>query len=291
MQKHPERTRGNIQQAFREWWKHCDTHADIIAIFYFCGHGLEADEQYVLASDFGADEEFLPWQNVIAIDTTIKGLWRNKAQTQCVFVDACREVTEAGRSTPKISGSGLKTYVQGNGPRPRHTLEIRAVAAEERAFARPESTSYFTAALVAALEGAAAEEDPQTGEWVVSTTSMTARFFDVLAEVAPHRTETPQPLPGWPTVLYRPPKPPTVNVTVDCDPRDALRIARLSCMAMEGDAKFERAEPEPSPWTQLVPAGYYRVVAKFGPGAEFANRQETLLASPPRRGRMLRVWR
>ena len=96
-----EPTMANIERAFDAWWDGADRNADNVAILYFCGHGIEGDEQYLLASDFGATEH-RPWSNAIAIDSTIKGRWHNRAQTRCVFIDACREVTPVIGSMPRI---------------------------------------------------------------------------------------------------------------------------------------------------------------------------------------------
>jgi hypothetical protein len=68
-----EPTMSNIKIAFDAWKKRCDSDSGNVAILYFCGHGLEKDEQYVLASDFGANENRM-WENAIAVDSTIGGL-------------------------------------------------------------------------------------------------------------------------------------------------------------------------------------------------------------------------
>ncbi|MDH3295415.1 MAG: caspase family protein [Acidimicrobiia bacterium] len=283
-----EPTMANIKRAFDAWWDRCDRDAGNVAIFYFCGHGIEGDEQYLLASDFGATRR-RPWEGAIAIDSTIKGLWFNKAETQCVFVDACREVTPATRSPFKNGAQALAWFDETGQPHVRYNLDLKAVARDQRALAPPNNPAYFTAALVAALEGAVAEEDDDTGEWVVTTGGLATTFFDVLKAAAPHRIGTPQPRPGPQTVLYRPPRPPTVALTVDCNPEDALDTARMACVPQGGGQPYQRLIPERAPWSLPVAAGYYTVSASFGSDSQYSDSELPVLARPPARRRVLRV--
>ena len=48
-----EATFYNIQKAFDRWFMRCDRHVDNIGVFYFCGHGLEREKSWLLASDYG----------------------------------------------------------------------------------------------------------------------------------------------------------------------------------------------------------------------------------------------
>jgi len=284
-----EPTMANIETAFDAWCERCDQYADNVAILYFCGHGIEGDEQYLLASDFGATEH-RPWSNAIAIDSTIKGLWHNCAQTQCVFIDACREAPPVIGSMPRIDAPALAVYDRDKERHNVYDLVLKAVATTERAFASPSTAAYFTKALKRALEGAAAEEDDVSGEWLVTTASITAKIHDILAEEAPHRAPNPQPQPGRPTMLRRPPEPPVVKVLVDCDPAAANKEASMSCQSSDNPGlKFERGNPEPTTWEVPVPAGYYTVTAGFRPESGYHEARRSLLASPPTRRPKLRV--
>ena len=296
-----EPTWRNIKRAFGRWYDRCDSPGNV-AIFYFCGHGLEDDEQYVLASDFGADD-LSPWHNAIAVDSTIKGLWHCKAETQCVFIDACRGVTTASQSTPLIDARALATYSGDANPTyVKYPLEVKAVGPTEQAFGKPGEVSYFTEVLLQALLGAAAEEEDGTGAWVVTTGSVAHKFFDVLEDVAPNRAETPAPIAGRPAILYRPPDPPAVHLAVGCDPFMALGSAHLSyrhqtkpnaddppradCLdrlAFEGER-----DPAPEVWKVDVEAGYYWVGARFD-RPPYHNDEQSVLARPPRYSRDLKV--
>ena len=81
----------NIDQAFSRWVQRCSANKDNIAFFYFCGHGLAKDEQFILPEDFKNPAILDNWRNCINFDATRVGMRSCKAQTQVFFVDACRE--------------------------------------------------------------------------------------------------------------------------------------------------------------------------------------------------------
>jgi hypothetical protein len=247
---------------------------------------MEGDEQYVLASDFGADD-LSPWHNAIAIDSTIKGLWHCRAETRCVFVDACRGVTAASQSSPRIDARALVTYSEARTTYVKYPLEVKAVARTQQAFGRPNEVSYFTKAVLHALLGAAAEEEDATGDWVVTTGSIASKFHDVLEDIAPNRAGDPSPKAGRPTILYYPPDPPPVKLAVGCEPHEALELASLSWRHHTKPLHDKRGRA-PEIWKVEVEAGYYSVAARFD-DPRYRDGEETVLAAPPRRSRNLKV--
>jgi hypothetical protein len=281
-----EPTGTNIKKAFDRWKRRCNEDAWNVAIFYFCGHGLEGSEQYLLASDFGANEN-RKGENAIAIDSTIKGLWHCKAKTQCVFVDACRVVATAAQSAELGNALALATYVPGMQPvYVEHPLVLRAANSGSEAFGKPRQVSYFTRALVDALLGLAAQQD-NNGDWVVTTESLAFKFSKVLSIVAPN-VKPPRPEPGPPSELYRPPEPPAVHLTVGCEPGEALRSARLSCRHSTKAIRKER-DPAAERWELDIEAGGYELAARFDD--LYKNKRDFVLVDPPRLSRNLTVVR
>jgi hypothetical protein len=280
-----EPTMSNIKSAFDAWKKRCDSDSGNVAILYFCGHGLEKDEQYVLASDFGANENRM-WENAIAVDSTMGGLSHCEAETQCVFIDACREPSLAAQSSPRIDAPALATFNDQLPDHRKHGLVLRSVDRGRPAFGLPGHVSYFTEALLEALLGAAAEEEDVTGDWVVTTGSLAFKFARVLAMVVPHLT-APRPEPGPSIDLYHPPDPPPVHVTVGCRPDEALGFARLSCRHQTKDIRRRRA-PAARPWTLDVEAGYYKITATFERN-RYERGTDLFLADPPERSRTVKV--
>jgi hypothetical protein len=283
-------TAANIQRAYDKWWDRCDQDSDNVAILYLCGHGIEGDEQYFLASDFGANPR-RPWENAIAIDSTIKGLWHNRAETQCVLVDACREIVPASRTTAKISGRPLDQFSEDRTISYKYPLVLKAVAATERAFAQEGATAYFTQALAHALRGGAAVEDDDTGAWAVTTAGIASKIHEILTTVAPDRTHSAEPVQGKSSSLRLLRTPPTVTVRVDCDPNDANKLAAFSCDSNDdATVHFERTAGEPDAWELELPAGYYTLAARFRTST-YKDARRNLLAAPPQRRPKLRVWK
>ncbi|MEM7711241.1 MAG: caspase family protein [Pseudomonadota bacterium] len=83
-----------IRESYGEWRVRCNSDENNLALFYFCGHGLQEDEQYLLAQDFGQDS-LNPWLGAFAFESTMLAMHRCRARTQCFFIDACREITES----------------------------------------------------------------------------------------------------------------------------------------------------------------------------------------------------
>lgn len=48
-----EATLPNAEAAAYSWYQKCDSRHGNVAFFYFCGHGLQRDKQYLLLEDFG----------------------------------------------------------------------------------------------------------------------------------------------------------------------------------------------------------------------------------------------
>ena len=284
-------TAANLKRAYDAWWRRCNQHSDNVAILYLCGHGIQGDEQYFLASDFGASER-RRWDNAIAVDSTIKGLWHNRAETQCVFVDACREIVPASKTIVPIRGTTLDQFTEGDPTYYKYPLVLKAVAASERAFAREGSTAYFTRAVSKALSGAAAVEDDATGEWAVTTAGIAAKIHDILTEVSPERTHTAEPTQGTSTSLRNLREPPLVILRVDCDPSAAHALAALSCdSTIDPSVHFERSGRDAQTWELPLPAGYYTLAARFQATSEYQNASRPVLASPPHRHPKLKVLR
>ena len=101
-------TMASIGQAVKRWRDRCSTQPDNIALFYFCGHGLAKDEQYLLPEDFGDPALAGPWQNCIDFEGLRLGLRSEcAARTQVFFVDACRETPFNVLTQVNVHGESL----------------------------------------------------------------------------------------------------------------------------------------------------------------------------------------
>jgi hypothetical protein len=194
-------TRDSIQVAFDRWTDRCNSDPHNVAIFYFCGHSLESEEQILLASDFGRSR-FNPFMGVFAFDTTRKAFLQLRPETQCFFVDTYREAPpDAMYLEP--TGSAPLRMPYAHGPRRcEHDLTLQSNARSRSTFAPVGGVSYFAEALIRALKGGAASTD-ESGDLVIRTDGISSRIDELLTAASGHR-QTIEKGPAFaPTVLYR----------------------------------------------------------------------------------------
>jgi hypothetical protein len=256
----PDRpTIANISLAYFNWKQRCDTNPDNVAVFFFCGHGLDKAEHYLLAEDFG----FIPgnpWTGAFAFDLTRRAFFSCRASTQLFFVDACRQVTTDMLqteipTTPIEPPNLLSRDCQFN-------LTQKAAAANEMAYGKKSEPSFYTKALIGALKGNAANNE--TGEWRIGTGTLSSKMNSFLQNESP--------LEGYPqrcisttsnvTDILRFAAPPEVALRVTCNPEAALAKAELFCIDPATDTGPTRP-PAIEPWQLNVRAGIYKIGARF----------------------------
>lgn len=279
-------TIGSIQAAFDAWKRRCRD--DDVSVFYFCGHGLQSEEQILLASDFGRyDNHF---SGAFAFDSTRQGFLQSPPKTQCFFIDACREVTPG--VVESLGGATGLPFMEPKAYKPRlceHDLTLQSSAPFESAFAPLQDVSYFTTALIDALHSGAASTD-EYGDWVISTDGVASRI-DELLRAASGRSQATEKGPGLtPTVLCRLDKIPDVKLILECDPRAAHASATLSYEPTPPPLgeRVKRTPPASNVWNQTVKAGYYTIGAEFA-DETFGNVSRTVLVTPPSSPHKLRV--
>jgi len=270
-----EPTIANIRDAYADWKARCDSHEDNIAIFYYCGHGLEKDDQYLFAEDFGA-VKLTPWIGSFAFDETRLGFHTCKAKTQCFFIDACRNITHSMLNTnPTRIPLDMPFF---NGVECQHGLTIKATAGGEKALGPREQPSYFLQALLKALDGAAAHETG--GGWEVNTGQLAAQITDILGLVNPAEGFS-QRCPARVTAstkLLTVTSLPTVQLELSCVPDTANPFASLACWPVHNIQN--KQQQAGGPWTVEVEAGIYHASATF-PGGEFQDQSDLTMVGPP----------
>ena len=123
-------TRDAIQAAFDDWWDRCDTHTENVAVFYFCGHGMQATNQVLLASDFGRTRN--PWAQALDLNKTRQAFNANRARTQVFLIDACREVTTSNVEVPDPNAPPLYEPEMRQPENCEHDLRSRRRAGRRR---------------------------------------------------------------------------------------------------------------------------------------------------------------
>ena len=269
-------TMANIRTAYAAWRERCNRHKDNIAIFYFCGHGLEKTQQYLLAEDFGADP-LNPWLGAFAFNSTRLAFHACLAETQCFFIDACRNITPAMLRTqpnpPELE------IVRDDISNCAFNLTMKASARNESALGPKRDTSYFTQALLKALRGAVASQGA-TG-WNVETGQISAHITEILRTIKKSEGFTqrcPCEVIGN-TVLLRILETPKVNLNLACLPEDANQYVQL-VFGRLGGTQIKFPAHQGAPWALYVDAGYYVAEANFQEGG-FGNTKREIFVCPP----------
>ena len=248
-------TMANVTAAVQRWSDRCSGSPDDVALFYFCGHGLEREHQLLLMEDFGAHEGSL-LQNALDVDALHLGMARCPAGTQLFLVDACRELPRD--LFPLVSGVAqgvLDARLDGNLPRDAPIL--RAAARGRKAFAAQGQSTQFLQALVQALRGGGAQPDLGGAGWVVRYNALAGAVASLLAQApTEHRQTIRTGGEAGDALVHELPGPPLVPVVIDCDPAVRAEIATLQLEALGGGPTYAR-QPAPGSWqVQALPDIY-----------------------------------
>ena len=232
-------TMANVKVAVHEWFQRCHSHPDNVAIFYFCGHGIERDSQYLLMEDFGAFQPAL-LDNTLDLIAFHRGLAQCAAGTQLIFVDACREVPRKLKQLVTGTGQGLlDARLDGNLSRDAPILW--AAAQGQQAFARKGESTQFTQALLEALRGAGAAPEATDGDrWSVRYYKLASTVGQLLKN-APYTGDRQEVRTGGEAgdaLVHELDGPPSVPVHVAFDPEICAEITRLLLKSLSGGQTY-----------------------------------------------------
>ena len=168
-------TLDDIMQAIRAWQEQCNLSPEEVAIFYFCGHGIEHNGVIaLLAENFEARDEDTEFFYTGSLDLRQfhQGTARFRAQNKYFFIDSCRSdpVELLGyeiRPNPVVSPQADRTHP---GDAPIYLATKRG----ERAWGIPNQVSQFTSAIIRALNGAAGDRGRNDfeGQWVIKASEL-----------------------------------------------------------------------------------------------------------------------
>jgi hypothetical protein len=270
----------NVKTAAGSWWRRCDTNPDNIALFYFCGHGLEVANLALLLRDFGADD-LDRLTNAINLHETRLVMEACAARHQVFIVDACREVLRPVKDYPPGVGRSLF-----NLPNPRPSKLTSAVLHSTSrggsAYGDREEISKFTSALLKGLGGEGADDPAGGGEWVVTLNALFEATGVLLAGDDQEPTLGGDLRPDLPA-LHLLQEAPKVRLELACTPEAELAYAELAVYAQPPETDYwDRRPPVPNPWELTLPAGHYRLEA-YSSGSRWAPpRPARIGAKPPR---------
>jgi hypothetical protein len=276
-------TRRNFAVEAHGWRTDASLSNDDMTLFYFAGHGVQRqkDDAVMLLENF-ADPFDGPLTNAVAIENFFNGMApptdpaQKVARKQLYFLDSCRIAPGEFRASEWMNVPDLWAPDR-NGPDNRLASLFFAAIPGTKAYALRLQQSVFSLALFKCLEGSGGEpmEEDEQGQvrWRVNVYSL-ARGLDAELKKLNEQLRCEQSYePGRRfndiTVSYLK-APPSVSVSFEIDPADALPYIAVEVMNHENNAVWSLPPPvDPNPYVGDLPAGVYSFRARVAqnPGA------------------------
>jgi hypothetical protein len=301
-------SRGNFEADAMSWRELAN--GEDLALFYFAGHGIQRSRRdgILLLDDFKATGPLLA--KAVEVNNLVDGLAIGATfhipRRQLFFIDSCR-VQPAALDKLDVDSQHAPILwdvpkLAAGAPDDRDLAVYYAAMPGAKAYARPGEESLFSTALVACLDGAAAQldddEDAGRVPWVITAESLAATLrdhFPLLARTDEKEVaQAVQPVPQLKTdILLRTlPAPPPVAIEVTIDPPDALGVTAIAIESLADQQRMEFPPPvTPHPLQRELAGGAYRVNAEITDPASgfrsFVGQPHVL--RPPRRTFVRRV--
>lgn len=280
-------TRQNIQLAFEAWLDRLKSHPDNIGVFYFCGHGLEVSDHYLLAEDFGQSNA-QPWTQAFDISMTMRAVEREVAGTVYYFIDACREIARDVAATLGANPASLFAVDLNKKVVRKSLTAIFATGEGELAFApQGGAVSRFTAALLCAMSGYCGIKAAGSATWNVDGEGianavrqlMEYDALDMAGKPGSGLQVSAQSIQGISVPLLRLPAAPKVKVRLDLTPAQRRALYEIYLLSTQGNRVAQSLVDQV--FKIDVPRGFYEIGATDPAGAlpAVVHAQEELM--PP----------
>lgn len=250
-----------VLQAVLDWKERVATQPGNVALFYFCGHGVEKVRQLgLLLSDFGAKPN--PMESALNLTNTQAALGALATpKLQCFFVDACRQPSlEALRREGNVGRDplGWETDLRAA----QDSSIFYATLPVDPAYGLANEVAPFTKASLRALRGLGARKRG-VNDWVVTTNRLQIGIGAAMRWAQHHENAPPQDPAsgGWHSnlPLHQVADPGEIPVSIDVLPHDAIQDAEV----LEGNQRKWRWNNQ-VPWRLQMPVGAFVGQAKFG---------------------------
>jgi hypothetical protein len=277
----------SIGAAFDTWFERCNENAENVALFYFCGHGLQKDALLLLPEDFGIQKNN-PWMHAIDFNATYRGMSNCAAQTQYFIIDACRQWSQSFVNDLNARGVPLgRSDIRKQKPRLAPAL-YGAASGLAALSLKAGTVSRLTQAVIDCLGGKAAVKE--NGQWRVNvdTLGKAAKLLvehgNRLLEGDNHQTVDPtigefsaekRTLLVLPDGFH-----PRALVEFDCEPSEATAHAQFYHQGIFPKARKRTAGCK-GPWSVEVPAGIYDFGARVSHPSFVSRRLSHETIHPP----------
>ncbi|WP_406177970.1 caspase family protein [Streptomyces canus] len=276
-----------VRRTFNGWKDRCDRSHENVAVFYFCGHGAQGPtSQHLFLEDFCANLNN-KLENTIDFDASWRGMGECKAKSQYFFIDACRVANQELRGEFQ-SGGIILVRRSGYFVKESRVDHGYLMSAKEgaKSFGRENKISYFTEALLEALQGWGARY--LNNRWQVDLSEINRHVtwrVSTPPEDKRDRTrwqESPDLFMNGDPVLHLPDEP-ILPVTIKCNPAFAASRAHLT-VHEQNNPKPKKSRREVSgPWEIGLPPGSYYLRVTFPDGVRYkgADRELAIWMPPP----------
>ena len=258
----------SVAAAYQLWYQRCNRHKDNVAIFFFCGHGVQKSGLFLLLEDFCQNPDKM-FGNAIHFEGAHRGLASKcVAKTQCFLADSCRQVPFEILALTNPRGESFLDEVE-NVFYPEDWPRFYATAPNDSAYGLGNEPTAYTKAVLAALRGAASRKGP--GGWVVTTGYLQEGIRASLEWISQRmRLPVQRPLTGGESsgtsTLSVLANRPVVPVKVTLRPPDAWYHASLSLVSINDPQRRAERPPRKGNWELELPADEYDGHAVFESG-------------------------
>ena len=287
-------TLAGVQEAFEAWYERCDSDADNVALFFFCGHGVQVGRgpQALLLQDTGENVRDY-FRAAVDLNALVEGMEKNRARIQCFFVDACRFAPEQLYEEGSLRATPLVTPALR--PRARDRVVVHSTGSGTKAHGPRGGVTRFTEAVLRAL--LTPESDSAGKAWAVTTETVGKFVRDLMAwpGLRPDDNVLPEQHCDFSSlstsqggVLFSFDDAPPVPFHFGTSPGEALSDAQWALKDQEHRKLFASRPPMPEPWIGRGPVGPARVEVSFADG-RFRGSGDDVWMQAPCRARTVEV--
>lgn len=272
----------SVRQGIIDWKGRSSRNPENMAIFYFCGHGMQmsASESSLLMEDFGSDHAD-PMQHAIAFASMRLGLQAQcAAKHQVHFIDACRtHPTDAFLDTYGADSAGQRVIAGALSSAIRRRLSpvFFATGLLSAAYGQPGQPSIFMQGMLKCFRGVGSRENVDRYEVIpeaigegINKCVESLAFSKVPQYCQPQEA-------GHPFTFHRIRGDPEVLVKLFT--RDESRLpdavlahTRIFDPPQAGVPMRQERQPQPTPWWVPLPLGRYLFEAMNKPDASLIGK-------------------
>ncbi|MEU8852757.1 caspase family protein [Streptomyces sp. NPDC048564] len=287
-------TLAGVEDAFEAWYDRCDSHPDNVALFFFCGHGIQVGRgpQALLLQDTGENVRDY-FRTSVDLHALVEGMEENSARIQCFFVDACRNAPERLYEEEEVRATRL--LAPPRRPRARDRVVVHSTQLGTKAHGPLGGVTRFTEAVLRAL--VTPESDSTGRAWAV-TTETVGRFVRELMAwpgLRPDAVAMPEQQCDFSSlstsrggVLFSFDEAPPVPFHFNTSPGESLPDAEWALTDRGHQEVYASRAPMPEPWIGNSPVGPAKVEVSFTDG-RFRGRGDDIWMQAPCRARTVEV--